>query len=149
MVEWQRLRLKTSYEKPNNQKLPTITSFNNNKGMIIIAIIGLVVMGIVLGRMCFPNCGHWDYDIKAGKLTSLETRVFMLEKENERLNYIINSHNGIKRMFEENYYAHCRVCERKFYSRDQKDEDVAQMLTDINVKSEKIADKLGFEIKNI
>ena len=118
--------------------------------MIITAIIGLVVMGFILGRVFSSShcpCEDWDYDIKAGKLAGLETRVFMLEKENERLNYIVNSHGGFKRMFEEQYAAHCRWCQKSFYARDMKNEEVSSLLNKITLSSEEIAKKLGLEIK--
>lgn len=119
--------------------------------MFIIAIVGLVVMGIFLGYMFRGSnnycCEHWDYDIKAGKLSALETRVFILERDNERLNHIVNQHGGLARMFKEQMYAHCYRCERTFYSRDMKDKDVAKMLNDISLTSEEIAKKLGFDIK--
>lgn len=118
--------------------------------MIILAVMGLVIMGFILGYVTCnrPSCDlHWDYDIKAGKLSSLETKVFILEREQERLNFIINRHGSLKMMFEEQYYAHCKQCDRKFYSRDFKDKEVAEMLNNITLTSEEIAKKLGFDIK--
>lgn len=117
--------------------------------MIILAIIGLVVMGFILGKLSLhpcDSCPHWDYDIKSGKLSSLETRVFMLEKENERLNYIIDSHGGLKRMFEEEYFAHCRLCEKIFYSRDFKNKEISNLLNNITLSSKEIAKKLEMEV---
>ncbi len=118
--------------------------------MITIAIIGLVVMGAILGYAFRGQpdnyCPHWDYDIKAGKLSNLETRVFILEKDNERLNYIINSHGGMVRMFEENYYAHCYRCDKTFWSKDEKGQKVADELKKITLSTEEIARKLDIKI---
>lgn len=118
---------------------------------MIIAIIGILVMGVFLGyvfksssKSCYE---HWDYDIKSEKLSSLETKVFILEKDNERLNYILNLHGGLVRMFRENYYAHCYKCEKTFWAKGQKDQEVADKLKSITLTSEEIAKKLGFEIK--
>ncbi len=119
--------------------------------MITIAIIGLIAMGVILGynfRTPKNCCSHWDYEIKSSKLSSLETRVFILEKDNERLNYITNRHGGLERMFKEQMYAHCYRCEKTFWAKDQKDQDVADKLKSISLTSEEIAKKLGFDIKS-
>ncbi len=119
--------------------------------MIITAIIGLVLMGFILGYTFRTNNNHcvehWDYDIKAGKLSALETRVFILENDNERLNYIVNQHGGLARMFKEEMYAHCYRCEKTFYSRDFKDKDVADELNKITLSTKEISKKLGFDLK--
>lgn len=45
-------------------------------------LIGAII-GAFFSDLC--PCCHWDYDIKSGKLASLETQLFLLEQENRRL----------------------------------------------------------------
>ncbi len=117
---------------------------------MILAIIGLVAMGFILGfvsRNTDKTCGmHWDYDVKSSKIADLELRVFILERENERSNFLFKSMEAKKRCFEEHYAAHCQWCSKTFYSRDFKDKDVAELLSKITLSSEEIAKKLGFDI---
>lgn len=116
--------------------------------MTILAIIGLVVMGMILGYACRGserNCQHWDYDIKAGELASLQVKVLLLEQESFRLNSIVRAHGGLRKMFEENLYAHCYSCEKIFRGASLEDQEIADKLKSISLTSEEIAKKLGFD----
>jgi hypothetical protein len=107
-------------------------------------LIGVIIGGIVGNHE--PYCHHWDYDMKSGKVAGLETRVFQLERENERLNYVFNSYEMKKRMFEERYAAHCYSCNKNFYSSTPKEQEVADLLKKITLSSEEIAKKLDMKI---
>ena len=119
--------------------------------MITAIIIGTAfvafIVGYSFGRPKPFDCCHWDYDIKCGKVSDLETRVFKLESENSRLNFIVNNFDREKRYFQEIYAAHCYKCNRNFYSKDMKGQEVADMLKNITLTSEEIAKKLDIEIK--
>lgn len=117
--------------------------------MEIIAVVGLVVMGAILG-FCLrgkESCvEHWDYDIKASRVSSLETRIYILESENQRLNHIFNNWQMKKRCFEEEYFAHCHRCNRNFYSKTPDTQKVADMLKTISLTTDNLAEKLDIKI---
>jgi len=116
---------------------------------VIIGIIGLLA-GMMLGGMISSSpsidipCA-WDLD-KSVKLSNLEMKVFTLERENERLNYIFRSHEMKKRYFEEEYYAHCNYCAKKFYSKTPKSQEIADLLKKNVLNVEELAKKLDIEI---
>jgi hypothetical protein len=112
---------------------------------IAIGLLIGVIVGDVIGSHA-PYCQHWDYDMKSSKVAGLETRVFQLERENERLNYVFNSYEMKKRMFEEHYAAHCYSCNKTFYSATPKGQEVADLLKNISLTSEEIAKKLDIKI---
>lgn len=98
------------------------------------AIIGSIITGKVKTSVGDIPCHHWDYDFKVGKLAGLETRVYILEKENERLNYIYQSMTA-----KEN-------CGKNFYSKDMQGQEVADRLKSITLSAEEIAKKLDIKI---
>ena len=119
--------------------------------MEIIAIVGLVVMGVILGRVS-KNTETPYYTPLGSKSVSmrcsdLEYKIVRLEQENSRLDYLYKSMEMKKRCFQEEYAAHCNFCSKTFYSREFKDKEVAKMLNDITLNSEEIAKKLGFDTK--
>ena len=120
--------------------------------MEIIAIIGLVVMGVILGRVSKNT--ETPYYVPLGsresvsmKCSGLEYKIFRLEQENSVLDFLYKSMEMKKRCFQEEYAAHCNFCSKTFYSREFKDKEVAKMLNDITLNSEEIAKKLGFDKK--
>lgn len=120
--------------------------------IICSVVVGLLI-GVITGAMIesnnpFNSCPlHWDYNIKSGKVAGLEMRIFQLERENERLNSIFNSYEMNKRLFHERYAAHCYSCNKNFYSSTPKGQEVADMLKNITLTSEEIAEKLGIKIE--
>lgn len=117
--------------------------------IIAVAVGGIAfIIGLVAGgSSCQPVISpYWDYDIKSGKLAALETRVFILESENKRLNYLYESLTRDKRMFHEYMAAHCSSCGRNFYAKSLKEQEVADMLKKITLTSEEIAAKLDIKI---
>jgi len=110
------------------------------------AIIGSIITGIAKTSVDDIPCHHWDYDFKVGKLAGLETRVYILEKENERLNYIYQSMTAKERCFKEHFAAHCHYCGKNFYSKDMQGQEVADRLKSITLSAEEIAKKLDIKI---
>ena len=110
------------------------------------AIIGSIITGIAKTSINDIPCGHWDYELKSGKLSALETRLYVLERENERLSFIYRSMEDKKRCFHEQYVAHCNWCHKTFYSKDMKDQEVADKLKSITISAEEIAKKLDIKI---
>lgn len=117
------------------------------------AIVGIVSFSI--GIFCGKSspCHHEIYcdlyDIRLGKLGSLETKVYMLESENKRLNYLYENLIRDKRMFQETYAAHCITCNKNFYSKDEKGQDVADLLKTLDTSKgvKELAKKLDIEIR--
>lgn len=115
----------------------------------ISAVVGAVAFG--LGIVCGKGspCDHMLYDFqetRLGKLSSLETKVFHLESENRRLQFLYESLTRDKRMFNEYMMAHCGKCEGKFYAQTPKEQEVADMLKSITLSSKEIAKKLDIKI---
>ena len=119
---------------------------------MIIAIIGLVIMGFILGFSCrksdtWHETVQLQYEIeKAKKIPQMEMRIFQLERDNEQLNCIYRSMEAKKRHFEEEYMAHCHYCAKNFYSKTPDEQKVADLLKSITLSSEEIAKKLDIRI---
>ena len=111
----------------------------------ISAIVGAIffVLGLISGK-CSPCNSGADL---LGKLSSLETKVYVLEQENKRLNYVYENMSRGKRMFHEYMMSHCSICHKDFYAKAPKEQDVADMLKSITLTSEEIAKKLDIRIK--
>jgi len=116
----------------------------------IALLVGVLVGGILVGisktSVDDIPCQHWDYAFKVDKLAELETRVYILGKENERLNYIYQSMTAKERCFKEHFAAHCHYCGKNFYSKDMEGQEVADKLKSITLSAEEIAKKLDIKI---
>lgn len=120
--------------------------------MIITFIASLALvfgLGFITGKGTDSHsdwrCPNLDYE-KERKYSALETRVFVLEKENERFNYIIKRHDLLKRNFEENYYAHCKWCEKNFYAKIPQEQCITDLLKQNMLNVEELAKKLDIKI---
>lgn len=121
--------------------------------IFISAFIGSVLfaIGFACGK-CSPchhdfNCDM--YEIRLGKLGSLETKAYMLEQDNNRLQHIYESLTREKRMWGEYYAAHCARCDRTFYGKSPKEQEVADLLKKIDTSKsvEELAKKLDIDIR--
>ena len=86
------------------------------------------------GCDCSSECNH------------LETRVAILEMENKRLNYLYESLTRDKQLFHDYMASHCSICNKTFYAKSHKEQEVADMLKNITLTSEEIAKKLDIKI---
>ena len=116
----------------------------------ISSIVGIVSFAIGVfsgkGSPCHHEIYCDMYDTRLGKLGSLETKVYMLESENKRLNYLYENMTRDKRMFHEYMMSHCSYCNKNFYAKSPKEQDVADMLKKITLTSKEIAEKLEIKI---
>lgn len=88
--------------------------------LAISSIVGIVLfsIGVFIGKSspCHHDIYHDFCDTRLGKLGSLETKIFILEKENERLNFLYESLTRDKRLFQEYMAFHCGNCDKIFCS---------------------------------
>ena len=113
----------------------------------ISAVVGVVLfaIGIFCGKAspcnhdlygCGTICPHWDYEIKSGKISAMETAIFRLERENERLTKIYQD-------IERNCHYTSRVA---FYAETPKQQEVADLLKNTVLNSKEIAKKLDIKL---
>lgn len=77
--------------------------------IILVIIVVFLLLIIITRRSCDPYLHHCERAV-----SRLDSRLFFLEKENERLNHIVRNLESEKRNFKESFAAHCYSCERIF-----------------------------------
>lgn len=91
------------------------------------------------GSLAPVCCDHWG-------LSSLQAKITVLESENKRLNFLYENLTRDKRIFHEYMAAHCGNCDRKFYAKTPKEQDVADLLKKITLTSQEIAERLDIKV---
>jgi len=121
--------------------------------IVISAFVGIVLfaIGIVCGKS--SPCSHEiycdSYSGCRGKLNNLELEVSQIKAENERLNFLYTSLTRDKRTFSEYMAAHCGGCDRTFYAKTPKEQEVADMLKKLDTSKgvEELAKKLDIKMR--
>ena len=117
----------------------------------IASITGLIlfIIGVFCGKISSFDDGLCCSinSLKVGSLDRLESKVYMLESENRRLNHLWESlirDRSLSSIMAN--YTKCE-CDRSFIAKSQKEQEVADMLKNITLTSEEIAKKLGMKIE--
>ena len=124
--------------------------------MEIIAISSIIgIVAFAIGIFCGKSspCHHEIYcdlnNARFGNLGALETKVYMLESENQRLQCIYESLSRKERYFHEYMMAHCSKCDRTFYAKTPKEQEIADLLKTLDTGKtvEELAKKLDIKIR--